>query len=43
MSASKDYFLQMEEKQCMMWIHQQYGIDVYPDEKTELWDELYAE
>ena len=43
MSSVKDYFFEVEQERCLVWIKETYGIDIDPDEPSEEWDGLASE
>ncbi|MGE8188818.1 hypothetical protein [Pseudomonas sp. NPDC086278] len=43
MSSVKDYFFEVEQERCLVWIKETYGIDIDPDEPSEEWDSLASE
>lgn len=43
MSSVKDYFFEVGQERCLVWIKETYGIDIDPDEPSEEWDGLASE
>ncbi|MDD2067827.1 hypothetical protein NPS49_05765 [Pseudomonas putida] len=41
MSTTTDWFLENEERQCSLWIHQQFGLEITAEDQTGIWDGLY--
>ncbi|GLO55026.1 hypothetical protein PPUJ20066_10620 [Pseudomonas putida] len=43
MSATKDYFFEMDDARRVKWIKDRFGMDVDPEADPELWEQLSAE